>query len=265
VGFEFWGGRPPPRDSNEPPLVVPLTELERFELSQRAWHPQVGSAFFDQMLLEVSQLAKYPGDDPRPVRLCVLAARVGLPTHASDRVVAQLADDGLLKIRLGAVDAFSAVLTPRGWQRVDELATRRDPTRRAFLAMWFDPSMAAASDAIQTMLVQSGYEPPFRVDDPEHDAPADGVHIASVSDRIIAEIRRSRFIIADFTGQRPSVYYEAGFAEGLGIHVFSCCRADEVDKLAFDRRNLEHVLWTDPKELAEKLLAKIDRKGWRWI
>src|SRR4051812_20419297 len=34
-------------DSNEPPLVVPLTELERFELSQRAWHPQVGSAFFD--------------------------------------------------------------------------------------------------------------------------------------------------------------------------------------------------------------------------
>jgi nucleoside 2-deoxyribosyltransferase len=37
-----------------------------------------------------------------------------------------------------------------------------------------------------------------------------------IDDRIIAEIRRCRFIVADFTGQRGGVYFEAGFALGLG-------------------------------------------------
>lgn len=46
----------------------------------------------------------------------------------------------------------------------------------------------------------------------------------AVIDRILGEIRRARFVVADFTGQRNSLYYEAAFAAGLGREVISCCR-----------------------------------------
>ena len=40
-----------------------------------------------------------------------------------------------------------------------------------------------------------------------------------ITDRILSEIRRAEFIVADFTRQRQSVYFEAGFARGLGREV----------------------------------------------
>ncbi len=37
-----------------------------------------------------------------------------------------------------------------------------------------------------------------------------------------------RFMIADFTGHRGGVYFEAGFAHGLGIPVIWTCREDQL-------------------------------------
>ena len=45
------------------------------------------------------------------------------------------------------------------------------------------------------------------------------------------QIRKSKFLIADFTGQRGGVYYEAGFAYGLGLPVIWTCRKDWFDGL----------------------------------
>src|SRR2546425_7151655 len=65
-----------------------------------------------------------------------------------------------------------------------------------------------------------------------------------ICDRILSEIRRSQFMIADFTKQRPGVYFEAGFAMGLGRPVVWTCREDDVASLHFDTRQYNHVLWT---------------------
>ena len=50
--------------------------------------------------------------------------------------------------------------------------------------------------------------------------------VVKIDDEIISEIRRSRFLVADFTqgndGARGGVYFEAGFALGLGIPVIFC-------------------------------------------
>ena len=81
-----------------------------------------------------------------------------------------------------------------------------------------------------------------------------------IDDAIIAEIRRSRFVVADFTGLRGGVYYEAGFAEGLGIPVFYSCHADDIDKLHFDTRQIYHVRWNNPKELYQGLYDRIRAK-----
>ena len=79
---------------------------------------------------------------------------------------------------------------------------------------------------------------------------------------MIAEIRRSRFVVADFTqgadGNRGSVYYEAGFAFGAGVPVIFTARADSLGGLAFDTRQYSHLTWSEPAELRRKLTHRID-------
>ncbi len=86
-------------------------------------------------------------------------------------------------------------------------------------------------------------------------------HINKIDDEIIAGIKQSRFLVADFThgedGARGGVYYEAGFAHGLGLPVIFTCQKDSVDKLHFDTNHYNHIVWTTPEELREKLKNRI--------
>ena len=88
-------------------------------------------------------------------------------------------------------------------------------------------------------------------------------YIDKIDDQIVAEIRRSRFLVADFTqdkrGARGGVYYEAGFAYGLGIPVIYTCREDLVRCLHLDTRQYNHILWKTSAELRESLRNRIRR------
>jgi nucleoside 2-deoxyribosyltransferase len=61
----------------------------------------------------------------------------------------------------------------------------------------------------------------------------------------LAAIRRSRFVVADFTGNRQNVYFEAGFAQGLGIPVVHTCRRQEIEQITFDVNHYPVVPWDD--------------------
>jgi nucleoside 2-deoxyribosyltransferase len=95
-----------------------------------------------------------------------------------------------------------------------------------------------------------GYKP-YRIDHEEH--------VDRVDDKILSEIKRSKFIIADFTGQKHGVYFEAGYALGLGIPVIWICHEDEIkaNKLHFDTRQFNHIGWTDENDLKEELINRI--------
>ena len=82
-------------------------------------------------------------------------------------------------------------------------------------------------------------------------------HNNDITDEIIAEIRKSRFLVADFTRQRGGVYFEAGFAKGLEIPVIFTCKEDEIDQVHFDTRQYNHILWKDPEDLYLKLKMRI--------
>ena len=92
-------------------------------------------------------------------------------------------------------------------------------------------------------------------------------HANKIDDEIIAEIQRSRFLVADFThgddGARGGVYYEAGFAHGLNRPVIFSCRENMVDKLHFDTRQYNHILWKNEnldefrKDLTNRIEALI--------
>ena len=126
-------------------------------------------------------------------------------------------------------------VTVSGHVRITEETAKTDSSQ-AFVAMWFDDSVESAYDeGIAPAIRDCGFEAK-RIDrDPTVD---------KIDDAIIAEIRRSRFLVADFThgngGARGGVYYEAGFAHGLGIHVIFTCRGDMIDEIHFDTRQYAH-------------------------
>src|SRR5690606_9953583 len=96
------------------------------------------------------------------------------------------------------------MLRPPGYTRLAELDGTSTASQQAFVAMWFDDSMKDAYEkGIAPAIRDAGYEP-LRIDQKDHNN--------KIDDEIIAEIRRSRFVIADFTqgdsGARGGVYYE---------------------------------------------------------
>ena len=129
-------------------------------------------------------------------------------------------------------------ITVEGYSQVAELSLNQDSSQ-CFVAMWFGNEVDDLYDiGIEPGIVSAGYDP-IRIDRKED--------VLKIDDAIIAEIRRSRFLLADFThgcnGARGGVYYEAGFAHGLGLPVVFTCRADMVEEIHFDTRQYFHVLW----------------------
>jgi hypothetical protein len=136
-----------------------------------------------------------------------------------------------------------------GWQRVHQLARKPQVTNQCFVAMSFSSELKSAYiEGIAPGIEATGYKP-YRVDQHQHNE--------KICDHIIAEIRRSRLMVADFTGQKGGVYFEAGFGLGLGLPVIWTCRADDVNSLHFDTRQYNHILWETPADLLTKLRDRI--------
>ncbi len=141
-------------------------------------------------------------------------------------------------------------LTYKGWDHVLGSSAGSAELGRVFVAMWFDESMASAyKDGIEPALSGAGYEPVcmntvFHNDD--------------INFAILAEIRRAQFVVADITGGRGGVYFEAGFARALGRDVFFTCREDRFkEDRHFDTEHFQHTMWTTPADLQSKLREKV--------
>ena len=146
-------------------------------------------------------------------------------------------------------------VTVDGHRYIEEHKANTD-SAQAFVAMWFDATVLDAyKQGIEPGIEDAGYRP-LRIDQEED--------VEKIDDAIIAGIRRSRFLVADFTqgeeGARGGVYFEAGFAYGLGIPVIHTCREDMVDKLAFDTRQHNHIVWRAPEELRDALAKRISAR-----
>ena len=143
-------------------------------------------------------------------------------------------------------------VTVNGYARVEEIQSIV-ASRQAFVAMWFDSSMDEVyENGIQPAIEATGFSAKVINRDPT---------VEKIDDAIIAEIRRSKFIVADFThgddGARGGVYFEAGFAMGLGIPVIFTCRGDMITKVHFDTRQYNHIVWNDLDELRRRSEERI--------
>jgi nucleoside 2-deoxyribosyltransferase len=137
-----------------------------------------------------------------------------------------------------------------GWKRLDELRRQGVDSNQAFVAMWFNDALTEVWEmGFRPALEEAGYEP-LRIDLK--------LHNNKICDEIIAEIRKSSLLVADFTGNRGGVYFEAGFAMGLGIPVIWTCHKDQMEHLHFDTRQYNHIVWEMPEDLKEQLINRIE-------
>lgn len=154
----------------------------------------------------------------------------------------------LLKQSLIETNGDGVSLTLEGWDAYRPTGAGAPGT--CFVAMAFDAGLDAAYDlGIQPAITQDCGLTIVRLDRVEHND--------NINDRIISEIRSCQFLVADFTLHRNGVYFEAGYAAGLGRAVVWTCRRDEMRDAHFDTRPYNHVIWDTPADLREKLASRI--------
>ena len=155
-------------------------------------------------------------------------------------------------------------LDARLW--VEEQLQERSSNEQVFVAMWFDECLKKEvyEGGFKQGIERAGYKAK-RTDDDTH-------HSDKLDDRVMADIRQSRIVVADFTCEtfnrnggtdceglpNGNVHYEAGFAHGLGRPVIYTCRDTCKDYLRFDTRQINHIFWTDADDLARQLQARLE-------
>lgn len=158
-----------------------------------------------------------------------------------------LEQDGLIKFQgAGGI----CLITAKGYLKLEENKSKQPASSQGFIAMWFDSKLNEAyTNGLQLAVLNAGYNP-LRIDKVEH--------LNRIDDEIVMQIKASKFVVADFTGHRGGVYFEAGFALGLNIPVFWTCHKDDMKNLHFDIRQFNCIDWETPDELANRLAVRIE-------
>ena len=99
--------------------------------------------------------------------------------------------------------------------------------------------------------IQTGFTPIF-ID--EKDISSE----RTINDEIIANLKKCKFCIADFSYHKNGVYFESGFALGQGKPVIYTCEHGHFKNAHFDIKPLQHIIYLKPEELTEKLVHKIE-------
>jgi len=128
----------------------------------------------------------------------------------------ELNKNGLINVDFTFDETQNIGLTFKGWEEYEEIKRKGIHTKRAFMAM--------------------------RYGNTEHDEkPEAGI----MDNRLRVEIRNSRFLLADLTGNNNGVYWEAGYAEGMGKPVVYLCEKTSFDekKPHFDTNHCTTIVW----------------------
>ena len=233
------------RDQNRDNTVPIITSDVLQKVSARPL-PTVGERA-ERLLLEALRGQERLGgkvniNDPR-----FIAATYSQDANEVSFLRRLLSDQGL--IEANTLSGLCEVL-PSGYLAADALTRGTARSEKGFVAMWFNEELEPAyENGFQLGILNAGYDP-VRVDRVEH--------INRIDDEIIGLIKTASFVVADFTGHRGGVYFEAGFALGLDLPVIWCCRKEDLADLHFDIRQYNCIDWETPDELALRLQRRIE-------
>lgn len=77
-----------------------------------------------------------------------------------------------------------------------------------------------------------------------------------ITDQIVQMIRRARFVVADLSHERPNVYFELGYARGLGKTVITIAR--EGTSIHFDVKDWTYIPYIDSRLLERDIKKRLE-------
>ncbi|MFA6475664.1 MAG: hypothetical protein WCV88_05740 [Patescibacteria group bacterium] len=123
-------------------------------------------------------------------------------------------------------------LSLKGWESTKGILSNQQEKDRAFLAVWFDDEMDPVIASMKKVVSSAGYNPIC----------LKGEHFSDpIMIKALSEIKQSRFIVADLTGMRQSVFFEIGFAHALDIEIIYVIK-NGADLDEADRSKLEYYV-----------------------
>ncbi|MFA5583033.1 MAG: hypothetical protein WDA09_02370 [Bacteriovoracaceae bacterium] len=147
--------------------------------------------------------------------------------------------------------------TMKGWDHIKQEREKTN-TNKVFIATQFqwpedDNLRAEVMDAIKRACDRLGWKA---------DIVSQG-HTDFITDRILSEIRSCKFVVAELTYHNRGVYFESGYARGLGKNVFHIVHKDyaetkpeadaESKRMHFDIQQVQYRKWETPEDVEEKL------------
>ena len=155
-------------------------------------------------------------------------------------------------------DNSSYVITPKGFERAEQILSTNIDSKSVFVAMgYYNDLLEACEKAIKPSCTDCGFNAILISDKP---------HNNGITDEIITEIKRSKFVVVDFTYNNNGAYFEAGYAQGLGLPLIRCCKKEWFDgtdeegnqnRLHFDVQHYSTILWKDHEDFKKQLKANI--------
>jgi nucleoside 2-deoxyribosyltransferase len=165
-----------------------------------------------------------------------------------------LAEMGLIIVKI-TDQSIEISVTYKGLNHASALQEEGENSDNCFIAMSFGENTKTIREAIKEACNATNYNPIL----------VDEINIESektINDAIVANLKRCKFCIADFTEQKDGVYFESGYALGQGKKViFTCSEAwfNGINgKSHFDTNHFPHIIYKDENELTRKIIDKIN-------
>lgn len=241
-----------------PPEMIHNNNIEKFigQMSPPANVSEAKNRIIKELVKRSDLMGGWLEYDPN------LNLDVVLHKGEEDFIIRSLKDTGIIEIE-GMIKGEDKIrLSPKGWEAYEELKNINLESNQVFIAMWYNEKTVKLREALRTGVEEAGYYPV--IVDERH-------FTGNIMDYVLGRIRESKFVIADFTvspeeeveinkeksdelenlkvksGTRGGVYYEAGFAKGLGLEVIHTCKNDNISKnrLHFDVAQENTMFWND--------------------
>lgn len=153
-----------------------------------------------------------------------------------------------------SVHKWSVEITPKGWAKYDEFTCGGRDENPVFVAMWFggkdrkEQLWERYNNTFVPAIENAGYVAK-RADEIEHNG--------YIMDAVFDSIRQAPFVVADLTDGNEGVYFEAGYAKGLGTDVIYCCPEEPNWTPHFDVSAVNQVRYKDDNDLKMELTKRI--------
>jgi hypothetical protein len=240
------------RDRNERHAEVPkltTATLEDLKKGLRNYGPREKQII---LLQNIERKTAYPGKSVEIIPKYDIPLAWASSEEEFHYYINSLIERGFLKKRghAGPITRFSdmlfsVIITADGWDYLEQHERRIEERTQAFVAMSFKDDLKAIwKGPIFNAITKAGYKP-YRGDEEPH--------IGLIDVKIISEIKNSRFVVADFTYQNRGVYFETGYAQGMGLPVIRCVKEDDFEKLHFDKNHYNFIIWKTPSDLEGQL------------